>query len=76
MGQWPWSRDKVAKVLENLTNSGVAIIGFDIVFAEEDNSSPHSILKKYNIERENIPNYDEIFANTVAKYSHYFRICI
>ncbi|QKJ23586.1 CHASE2 domain-containing protein [Poseidonibacter lekithochrous] len=66
LGQWPWSRDKVAKVLENLTNSGVAIIGFDIVFAEEDNSSPHSILKKYNIERENIPNYDEIFANTVA----------
>lgn len=66
LGQWPWSRDKVAKVLENLTNSGVAIIGFDIVFAEEDNSSPHSILKKYNIEKENIPNYDEIFANTVA----------
>lgn len=66
LGQWPWSRNKVAKVLENLTNSGVAIIGFDIVFAEEDNSSPHSILEKFDIQKENIPNYDEIFANTVA----------
>lgn len=66
IGQWPWSRDDISKMLENLTNAGVGIIGFDIVFAEEDRTSPHKILNKYNIQKEDIPNYDEQFAYTVA----------
>ncbi len=33
LGQWPWSRNKIAKILENLTNADIGIIGFDIVFA-------------------------------------------
>lgn len=65
LGQWPWSRDKVAKVIENLTKSNVGIIGFDVVFAEEDNSSPHKIFKKYNIKKDNIENYDLSFANVI-----------
>jgi len=67
LGQWPWSRNKVAKILENLTNSGIAIIGIDIVFAEEDNSSPHKVFKKYNIIKEGIPNYDLELAQMIAK---------
>ena len=67
LGQWPWSRNKVAKILENLTNSGIAIIGIDIVFAEEDNSSPHKVFKKYNIIKEDIPNYDLELAQMIAK---------
>ena len=66
IGQWPWSRDVLSILLENLTNSGVGIIGFDIVFAEEDRTSPHKILNKYQITQNNIPNYDEQFAQTVA----------
>jgi adenylate cyclase len=76
LGQWPWSRDKVAKILKNLTNSGVGIIGFDIVFPEEDNSSPHKVFKKYNIQRENIPNYDlnlsKMIANTPTILGYQF----
>lgn len=66
IGQWPWSRDVLAKLLENLTQAGVGIIGFDIVFAEEDRTSPDKILNKFDIQKENIPNYDEQFAYTVA----------
>ncbi len=66
LGQWPWSRNKVAQMLENLAVSEAAVIGFDIVFAEYDNSSPHKVLKELNIEAQNIPNYDEIFANIVV----------
>ena len=66
IGQWPWSRDVLSTLLENLTQAGVAIIGFDIVFAEEDRTSPHKILNKYHITQKNIPNYDEQFAQTVA----------
>ena len=40
VGRWPWSRDKMAKLVDRLFNEyGVAILGFDVVFAEPDNSS-------------------------------------
>ncbi|WP_417324340.1 CHASE2 domain-containing protein [Halarcobacter sp.] len=66
LGQWPWQRNKITKILENLTQNEIGLIAFDIVFAEEDNSSPHKIFEEYNIKKENIPNYDLEFAKTVA----------
>jgi len=66
LGQWPWSRDKISKILENLTNAGIGLIAFDVVFAEEDRTSPHKIFNQYNVKMDNVPNYDEIFAKTVA----------
>ncbi len=66
LGQWPWSRDILATILKNLSSNDIAIIGLDIVFAEQDRTSPHKIFEKLNIEKENIPNYDSEFAQTVA----------
>ncbi len=66
LGQWPWSRNKIAKILENLTKSDVGLISFDMVFPETDNSSPHKIFKKYNIQKENIPNFDLEFSKMIA----------
>lgn len=66
LGQWPWSRNTLAKILRNLKDKDIAIIGMDIVFAEEDRTSPHSVFDKLNIQKENIPNYDFEFAQTVA----------
>ncbi|MEV9615644.1 CHASE2 domain-containing protein [Aliarcobacter butzleri] len=65
LGQWPWSRDKLAKVLENLTLANVGIVGLDIVFAEEDRTSPHKILQDLKIYKKDVPNYDLEFANVV-----------
>lgn len=66
LGQWPWSRNKISKILDNLTKYDVGLIAFDMVFPESDNSSPHKIFKKYNIKREHIPNYDLEFAKMIA----------
>lgn len=66
LGQWPWSRDVVAQVLQNLADYGVGIIGLDIVFAEHDNSSPKRVLKKLGIENKNVEDYDEILAAAIA----------
>jgi adenylate cyclase len=66
LGQWPWSRNIISKIVENLTSADIGIIGFDVVFAERDNSSPDLILKKFGIEKENIPNYDLEFSKTIA----------
>jgi adenylate/guanylate cyclase len=62
LGQWPWSRDKLSKIVENLTNAGALIIGFDIVFAEPDAQSPSLVFDKFNLKIKNAINYDEIFA--------------
>lgn len=66
LGQWPWSRNKVSKILDNLTKSNVSLISFDMVFPETDNSSPDKIFKKFGVKKENIPNYDLEFANMIA----------
>jgi adenylate cyclase len=39
-GRWPWSRDKMAKfVAELFDRQAAAVVGFDVVFAEPDESS-------------------------------------
>lgn len=68
VGQWPWSRDTVSKLLINLTNGGVGLIAFDIVFAEEDRTNPTKIIKKYNIKTtQKIPDNDQYFASIVSQ---------
>ncbi|XOF34965.1 MAG: CHASE2 domain-containing protein [Candidatus Electrothrix sp. YB6] len=39
-GQWPWSRNQIAELLNKITAAGPAVVGFDILFAEPDRSSP------------------------------------
>lgn len=40
VGRWPWSRDKLATIITNLFDHyQVKSLGFDIVFAEKDESS-------------------------------------
>ena len=40
VGRWPWARDKLATLVDNLFNHyEVAVVGFDTVFAERDESS-------------------------------------
>jgi len=68
IGQWPWSRDVVSQLVEKSTQYGAGIIGFDIVFAEYDRTSPSAILKKLRIkESSNVENYDLIFADTISR---------
>ena len=39
-GRWPWSRDKLATLMNKLFDQyGVRLVGFDVVFAEPDDSS-------------------------------------
>lgn len=66
LGQWPWSRNILSQIVQNLTNAGVGVIGFDVVFAEVDNSNPSRVFKKFNQSTDGIPNYDEEFAYTIA----------
>lgn len=43
LGQWPWSRDKMASLVKNATDAGAKVVGFDVIFAEPDRAGKDSI---------------------------------
>jgi adenylate cyclase len=46
-GRWPWPRDRLALLLDKLFDHyGIAIVGFDVVFAERDESSGIRVLER------------------------------
>jgi len=47
IGRWPWGRDRLATLMDKLfDNYGISVVGFDVVFAERDESSGLNELKK------------------------------
>ena len=47
LGRWPWRRDKLSVLLKKLFDEyGIVIVGFDVVFAEPDESSGLPVLDK------------------------------
>ena len=47
LGRWPWRRDKISALLKKLFEEyGIVIVGFDVVFAEPDESSGLPVLDK------------------------------
>ena len=82
-GRWPWSRDKLSAFVEQLFEQyQIAIVGFDIVFAEPDESSGLKVLERLaeaelkddDKFRANLQvlrpelDYDGRFAETIQKY--------
>jgi len=43
IGQWPWPRTALAKLIGRLSEDGAAVIGFDIIFPESDRLSPRRL---------------------------------
>jgi adenylate cyclase len=82
-GRWPWPREKMARLVEQLFETyEVVLVGFDIVFAEADESSglqvleglaksalkhDEAFLSQLQVIRPEL-DYDGIFAETLQKY--------
>ena len=76
-GQWPWPRFLTAKLLRGITGLGAASVGVDVMFAEEDRSSPRQVLRDFkrfhdlDVHFENLPeefrDYDSLFARTLKQ---------
>ena len=77
LGQWPWSRVKLAMLVDKLTELGAGTISFDMVFPEEDRTSPKKLLKLLDAEETSIedirqkllhlPDYDQLFADSITE---------
>ena len=46
IGQWPWPRTTIAKLLQTLTAQGAAAVAFDVLFAEPDATSLEQVVKR------------------------------
>lgn len=76
IGQWPWPRYTVARLLTRIQDMDAAAVGLDIVFAEKDRTSVHIVEQDMSREvgadvhivgvPDNYRNNDAIFADTLA----------
>ena len=46
LGHWPWTREKLALMVEQMFAYGVAVVGFDALFAERDESADVDLLRE------------------------------
>ncbi len=74
LGQWPWSRMTLAKLVTELADMGAAVVAFDVVFPEPDRLSPRRILEDPAVAASlgagvtvaNLPDSDVVFAAALA----------
>ncbi len=77
-GQWPWPRSLLAKLVEKLADYGAAAVGFDVLFAEPDRSSPARVVDQLppgpardaleaEIANGHLPDNDQLFAQAMAR---------
>ena len=74
IGQWPWPRNIVAQLVQNLMQMGAAIVAFDIVFAEPDRMNPSDIANAiYGLDDQtkdklrSLKGNDQAFADVIKK---------
>ena len=74
IGQWPWPRTTVAKLIQNLMQMGAAVVACDIVFAEPDRMNPNKIPdtvvgldEATKAKLRLLPSNDEIMSRVVRK---------
>jgi adenylate cyclase len=74
LGQWPWPRSLLAKLVDRIAAAGAVAIGFDIVFPEPDRTSPALVADmlpglsdatREELERQ--PSHDQILAEAIAR---------
>ena len=76
LGQWPWPRTLVARLIDRLNRLGAAAIALDMVFAEPDRTSPEQVLASWPDSAEKralaarlakSPSHDAVLARAIAR---------
>ena len=69
LGQWPWPRDRLATLVDRLSDMGAAVIAFDVLFAEPDRLSPDNLVRDIKGADPSLlghlPDNDAIFAKSL-----------
>ncbi|WP_426611881.1 CHASE2 domain-containing protein [Bradyrhizobium sp. McL0616] len=74
LGQWPWSRTRIADLIANLTNNGAVVIGFDVVFSEPDRLNPDLVANQMRYlddatraRLRELPSNDQILSEAIKR---------
>lgn len=74
LGQWPWSRTRIADLILNLTNLGAVAIGFDVVFSEADRLNPDLVADQMRYlddatraRLRELPSNDQILSDAIKR---------
>lgn len=74
IGQWPWPRFFMAKLLNAATTAGASAVAFDVIFAEADRLSPVALsryIALYNgsvaASVKKLPDTDQLFARSILR---------
>lgn len=79
LGQWPWTRYRLAELLNRLTEMGAATVAFDFIFSEPDRTSPAQIrplwesIPGVSLPADSfaaVPDFDDGFAQALAQQGH------
>ena len=61
IGRWPWSREKIAQLITEISNGGAKTIGVDILFPEPQINEMSQAAKKLKIAFEKIEGEGESY---------------
>ncbi|MEO1161729.1 MAG: CHASE2 domain-containing protein [Pseudomonadota bacterium] len=74
LGQWPWPRSLLAKIIDKVGQAGAVAVGLDVLFPEHDRMSPANmagIVETYDKETaarlRTMKSNDEVFADAMAR---------
>jgi len=73
LGQWPWPRTRLAEIVDRLNAAGVAAIGFDMVFAEQDRTSPATAADLWSLKGDlrtalqKLLDHDQVFSQSISQ---------
>lgn len=73
LGQWPWPRTRVAQLVQSLRDAGVVVVGFDVIFAEPDRTSPSAMSGLWGLQGTlaqsvaRLPDHDAVFAEVIGQ---------
>lgn len=54
-GRWPWSREKIAALIDHLREAGAVVVAFDVIFPEEQPNVAKEVMQQLDIQHLNTP---------------------
>jgi adenylate cyclase len=76
IGQWPWPRAELARIIERLADAGAKTVAIDLILAEPDRLSPEALARQAQIRSElapivaelaALPSNDELLARAMTR---------
>lgn len=69
-GRWPWSRDKIAHLVDMLKKQGAAVIAFDVFFSEKEQNIAQTVITKLQNEGKTAPDFSEKLTENMQLFDY------